>query len=147
MRRGDEDIVQAVADDRLRRAVEVGDDRHEVRSGQMGARWHDRRRLVATPHDVGRGPVLDEAALYHALRSKRIRGASIDVWYAYPKATDERVAPSQFPFHTLDSVVMTPHSSSRSGEAIDRRFADVAANLDALAKGAPLRNVVKLGRS
>jgi phosphoglycerate dehydrogenase-like enzyme len=92
---------------------------------------------------VGRGPVVDEQALYAALEGRTIRGATLDVWYVYPKLDGKRVAPSRLPFHTLPNVVMTPHNSGRSEEAWDRRFREVADNLDALARGEKLRNVVK----
>ncbi len=114
----------------------------EETRGIIAAAWFAEMQPTAVLIHVGRGPVVDEAALFEALATKRIRGASIDVWYSYPKASGERVAPSRLPFHELPNIVMTPHSSSRSDEAVDRRFQDVAANLDALAKGAPLRNVV-----
>jgi phosphoglycerate dehydrogenase-like enzyme len=110
--------------------------------GIVGPAWFDAMKPAAVLIHVGRGPVVDEAALWEALSTRRIRGASIDVWYTYPKADGIRVAPSRYPFYTLPNIVMTPHCSSRSDEAIDRRFADVAANLDALAGGTPFRNVV-----
>ena len=61
--------------------------------------------------NVGRGRVIDEEALYHALADRRIKAAGIDVWYEYPKDEEARTHtwPSRFPFHELDNVVMTPH--------------------------------------
>ena len=114
----------------------------EETRGIIDKAWFDAMKPSSVLVHVGRGAVVDETALWDALKTKQIRGASIDVWYAYPKADGVRVSPSRFPFHTLPNIVMTPHSSSRSEEAIDRRFADVAANLDALASGAPFRNVI-----
>ena len=114
----------------------------EETRGIIGTQWFSQIKPSAVLIHVGRGPVVDEAALFEALQTRRIRGASIDVWYNYPKADGIRVAPSRFPFHTLPNIVMTPHCSSRSDEAVDRRFMDVAANLDALAAGLPFRNIV-----
>ena len=34
--------------------------------------------------NVGRGPIVDPAALYNALKEGRLRGAGLDVWYNYP---------------------------------------------------------------
>lgn len=61
--------------------------------------------------NVGRGAVIDEAALFFALRDRQIRAAGIDVWYHYPKDDEGRAhtMPSSYPFHELENVVMTPH--------------------------------------
>jgi phosphoglycerate dehydrogenase-like enzyme len=72
--------------------------------------------LALMPRDaiivnVGRGAVIDEAALFFALRDGQIRAAGLDVWYHYPKddATRANTLPSSYPFHELENVVMTPH--------------------------------------
>jgi len=61
--------------------------------------------------NVGRGSLVDEAALYHALREGRLHAAGLDVWYNYPpdQAARTRTPPSAYPFHQLDNVVMSPH--------------------------------------
>jgi phosphoglycerate dehydrogenase-like enzyme len=46
--------------------------------------------------NVARGPVVDEKALYEALKDRRIAGAAVDVWYQYP-ASDGRRNPPPFP--------------------------------------------------
>lgn len=92
--------------------------------------------------NVARGPVLDEEAVYNALAAKQIGGAVIDVWYQYPNSEDRNPSPSKFPFGDLDNVIMTPHNSGWTQEQIDRRWLFVAANLDRLARGEPLQNVV-----
>ena len=43
--------------------------------------------------NVGRGPLVDERALYEALRDGDLRAAAIDVWYRYP-APGGQSAPS-----------------------------------------------------
>ncbi|MBI3708482.1 MAG: phosphoglycerate dehydrogenase [Proteobacteria bacterium] len=93
--------------------------------------------------NVARGPVIDEDALYQALHTRRIAGAVIDAWYDYPKPDDLTVPPSRFPFHQLPNVIMTPHSSIWTRGMVDRRWSEIAANLDAFANGMPLRNVVR----
>lgn len=67
--------------------------------------------------NVGRGEVLEERALYEALRSGRLHGAGIDVWYSYPRSYDEtsRTPPSSMPFGELDSVVLSPHRGGGIG--------------------------------
>ena len=49
--------------------------------------------------NVGRGPTVDETALFDALRTNRIAGAVIDTWYTYPSAASPEVHPSSLPFH------------------------------------------------
>jgi phosphoglycerate dehydrogenase-like enzyme len=96
--------------------------------------------------NVGRGPTIDEEALFEACRSRGIGGAIIDAWYSYPPqgaAAAAEHAPSRFPFGTLDNVVMTPHASAWSHALAERRGAIIAENLDRLARGEPLINVVR----
>jgi len=71
-----------------------------------------------------------------------IAGAALDVWYAYPSPEEPEVRPSRFPFHTLDTVIMTPHASAWTHELIERRWRFIAANLDRFARGEALLNVV-----
>ena len=103
----------------------------------------DERRLAAMKPsavlvNVGRGPIVDEDALFAALKERRIRGATLDVWYAYPRHDDLHVAPSKHPFHELDNVWMTPHIAAWTTGMVDRRWSEIARNLDSLARGEPL---------
>lgn len=93
--------------------------------------------------NVSRGPVIEEAPLYYALASKQIAGAVLDVWYRYPDAAHLHPRPSIFPFHELSNVIMTPHMSGWTRGMVQRRWAEVAGNLDRLAQGRPLVNVVR----
>ena len=42
--------------------------------------------------NVARGVVVDEAALFEALRDDRLFGAGLDVWYQYPTSWEEPMA-------------------------------------------------------
>jgi phosphoglycerate dehydrogenase-like enzyme len=92
--------------------------------------------------NVGRGPVVDDGALYEALRDGTIRAAGLDVWYNYPKDAESRAStfPSDHPFHELDNVVMSPHRAGDPG--IERvevlRMERLAASLNAAASGEPI---------
>ena len=96
--------------------------------------------------NIARGPVIDERALYTALRDGRLAAAGLDVWYRYPSNEDERssLLPSEYPFHELDTVVMSPHRGGafRLEELEERRMRHLAATLNAIASGeAPLHRV------
>ena len=90
--------------------------------------------------NVGRGPVIDEQALFDALASRRIGGAIIDTWYTYPSPETPTTQPSRLPFHTLSNVVMTPHMSGWTDGTVLRRQQTMAGNINRLARGEPLKN-------
>ncbi|WP_018155179.1 2-hydroxyacid dehydrogenase [Demetria terragena] len=96
--------------------------------------------------NVGRGPVVDEAALFEALRSGSLGGAAIDVWYSYP-ADGSQGAPSALPFADLPNVVMTPHTSGLTLQTFAARIECVAVNIERLRSGQPLENVIVNGES
>ena len=93
--------------------------------------------------NVSRAEIADEAALFSALSEKRIRGASLDVWYRYPKGADDHTEPAALPFHTLPNAICTPHSSAWTHELMQRRYAVIAENVSALLQERPLRNLVR----
>jgi phosphoglycerate dehydrogenase-like enzyme len=96
--------------------------------------------------NIGRGSIVDEAALYHALRDGTLHAAGLDVWYNYPADEEARphTPPSAYPFHTLDNVVMSPHRASGSDETEALRTSHLAQLLNAAAKGEPMPNRVDL---
>ncbi|MGB3354700.1 MAG: 2-hydroxyacid dehydrogenase [Mycobacterium sp.] len=91
--------------------------------------------------NVGRGPLVQEQALYDALANGVIKGAAIDVWYHYPTGGGV-CAPSDLPFAQLPNVLMTPHSSGVTSDTFTGRVDEVAANISRLQRGEPLRNLV-----
>jgi phosphoglycerate dehydrogenase-like enzyme len=91
--------------------------------------------------NVGRGPLVQERALYDALAGGVIKAAAIDVWYRYPSG-EGVCTPSELPFAELPNVLMTPHSSGITRDTFAGRADDVAANIARLQRGEPLRNVV-----
>jgi len=113
----------------------------EATKGLIGA---EELRLLAKPAflvNVGRGPVIDEAALFHALRDGTLAAAGLDVWYKYPKDAGEyaHTPPSQYPFHELDNVVMSQHRIDLVREHDARLVAELAETLNLAARGEPLR--------
>jgi phosphoglycerate dehydrogenase-like enzyme len=100
-------------------------------------------RSAAIIINVGRGAVIDEAALYGALKAKRIGGAVIDTWYVYPNAENEHLLPARLPFHELDNVTMTPHMSGWTHGTIRRRRETIADNINRCASGRNLTNRIR----
>ncbi|WP_460768737.1 NAD(P)-dependent oxidoreductase [Mariniluteicoccus flavus] len=92
---------------------------------------------------LARGPVADEEALFTALRDGRLGAAAIDVWYDYPPSPGVATAPSRFDFGALPNALMTPHVSGVAASTFEGRLRDVVANVEALAEGRPLRNIVR----
>jgi phosphoglycerate dehydrogenase-like enzyme len=115
---------------------------NEETKGLFGAAELAKMRPTASLINVARGEVVQEEALYEALRDRKIRSAAIDVWYQYPRDGVAR-EPSRFPFGELDNVILTPHSSAWTERVVSLRFRDIAANIDRLAAGEPLVNVVR----
>ena len=113
-------------------------------TGLLGAAAFAAMRTETVVINVGRGPVIDEQALFAALSERRIRGAVIDTWYVYPPAGESSgVLPSRLPFHELGNLTMTPHMSGWTDGMVARRRQTIAANIEALASGAPFVNVVR----
>jgi phosphoglycerate dehydrogenase-like enzyme len=93
--------------------------------------------------NVARGAVVDEKALYDACADGAIAGAVIDVWYSYPPNPGDVTMPSRLPFHQLDNVILSPHSSGLGEGLLDRRWTAMAASLDDLARGDAPANVLR----
>ena len=96
--------------------------------------------------NVGRGRVVDQAALYQALTDGTLRAAGIDVWYNYPDSPEKRdsTPPSDHPFHELDNIVMSPHRGGGSRDTERLRMQHLAGLLNALHAGRPTQNQVDL---
>jgi phosphoglycerate dehydrogenase-like enzyme len=92
--------------------------------------------------NIARGAVIDEDAVYAALRDHLIGGAALDVWWQYPTGAEPERRPSRHPFHELPNVIMTPHCSGWTEGMVTRRWAEVAANINRFVRGEPLENVV-----
>jgi phosphoglycerate dehydrogenase-like enzyme len=111
--------------------------------GLLDARAFAQMKDSAVVINVSRGAVIDEQALYDALAQRRIGGAVIDVWYGYPPRGERHAAPSRLPFQALDNLIMTPHASAWTDGLLPRRNRAIAENLNRLARGEPLLNVVR----
>jgi phosphoglycerate dehydrogenase-like enzyme len=96
--------------------------------------------------NVGRGSIVDEKALYTALRDEKLSAAGIDVWYNYPDSPSDRdnTKPSRFPFYNLDNIVMSPHRGGSTKDTEHLRMIHLAKSLNCAFKGNPIPNPVDL---
>ncbi len=82
-----------------------------------------------------RGPVVDEKALYKALKAGQIAGAGLDVFEQEPTPADN-------PLLKLDNIIVAPHISSASHETRSRMAEMVAENLVSFFEGRVPPNLV-----
>jgi phosphoglycerate dehydrogenase-like enzyme len=85
--------------------------------------------------NVGRGPLVDEAALVHALREQKIGGAALDVFEKEP-------LPADSPLWDLENLFITPHTAGITEKLWDRHYALISENLRRYLQGQPLLSVV-----
>ena len=92
--------------------------------------------------NIARGQIVDEDAIYSALRDRTIGGAAIDVWWQYPTAAEPERRGSRHPFHKLPNVIATPHNSGWTNGMVERRWSEIADNINRFVRGAPVINLV-----
>jgi phosphoglycerate dehydrogenase-like enzyme len=85
--------------------------------------------------NVGRGPLVDEAALAAALREKKIGGAALDVFPKEPLAADS-------PLWDVPNLLITPHTAALTDKLWERHYALFSDNLRRYLAGQPLLAVV-----
>ena len=95
------------------------------------ARMKPGARLV----NLGRGALVDQEALYVALRGGAIAGAALDVF-------DEEPLPPEHPFWTMKEVILTPHTSGLGPRYWERAVEQFTDNLRRYMAGQPLLNLV-----
>jgi phosphoglycerate dehydrogenase-like enzyme len=103
--------------------------------GMIGVREIAAMKPTAVLMNVGRGPVIDEAALIPALEQKRIRGAALDVFTHEP-------LPPEHPYFTFDNVLLSPHCADNTPTWNEEAMSFFLGNFDRFARGAALLNVV-----
>lgn len=96
--------------------------------------------------NIGRGPIVQQQALYDALVSGHLRAAASDVWYHYPESESERTntAPADLPFGELENFVLSPHRGGLVESVEYQRAQALAALLNAAHEGKPIPNQVDL---
>jgi D-3-phosphoglycerate dehydrogenase len=87
--------------------------------------------------NCARGGLIDEEALYEALKSRRIAGAALDVFEVEPP-------PADYNLRTLPNVVFTPHLGASTAEAQENVGIEVAQQIRAALLSGEIRNAVNM---
>ena len=103
--------------------------------GMIGPKQLEKMKRAAYIINVARGPIINEEALYEALKVGRIAGAGLDVFWREPPDPDN-------PLFRLENVITTPHIAGVSFEAYDRVAKVVAKNIESLARGEQPLNLI-----
>jgi phosphoglycerate dehydrogenase-like enzyme len=94
--------------------------------------------------NIARGKIIQEAALYKALTEDWIFGAGLDVWYNYPACQKEQIGapPGEFPWHSLENLVLSPHRAGHVRETEQLRMGALADLLNQALQDGSLPNRV-----
>ncbi len=94
----------------------------------MGAREFAAMPATAILINTCRGPVVDEEALHHALKTEQIAGAGLDVMTKEPPLADH-------PLFALANVTLTPHTAGPTWENWGKAFRNAFDNIQRVAAG------------
>ena len=96
--------------------------------GLMGAQQLALMRGSAYLINVARGPVVQEAALIEALKTRRLAGAALDVF-------DTQPLPEDHPYWQMDQVLITPHVAGITEDSMLRMGFGAALAVEHLLRG------------
>jgi len=96
----------------------------------LGEREFKKMKRTAYLINTSRGRVVDEKALYRALKEKRIAGAALDVFEKEPLSKDS-------PLLQMENVILTPHIAWYSEEAMLDQKRETALNVRKVLEGEP----------
>ncbi len=123
-------LEQALAADFVVLAVPASQATHHLINATTLARMRPTGHLI----NISRGDVVDEAALIHALTTRQIAGAGLDVYEFEPHIPAALAA--------LDNVTLLPHLGTAVLEVREAMGMMALANLTAFLDGHPLPNPV-----
>jgi phosphoglycerate dehydrogenase-like enzyme len=101
---------------------------NETTRKMMGAREFATMKPTAFFINTCRGPVVDETALQHALTSKQIVAAGLDVMVEEPPSPNH-------PLFSLPNVTLTPHTAGPTWENWTKAFRNAFDNIQRVAAG------------
>ena len=96
-------------------------------------------KTTAVVINVGRGPVIEEAALVRALKTNRIKGAALDVFEHEP-------LPVGHPLYKLENVLLSPHCADHTADWQDQAMRLFLDQYRRFEKGELLKNIVNKRR-
>jgi len=99
----------------------------------------DVMKPTAVVINVGRGPVIDEAALLRALTAARIKGAALDVFEHEP-------LPAGHELYKQANVLLSPHCADHTADWQDQAMRFFLEQYRRFEKGEPLKNLVNKRR-
>jgi phosphoglycerate dehydrogenase-like enzyme len=113
--------------------------------GFFGEEQFAAMKEIAIMINTSRGEIVDEDALYEALKEKKIGGAAMDTWYNNPKNPfDTDCKPSlKNPFETLDNLVLSPHRAAMIAGELPH-LEDAVMNINRVVDGLQPLNVVSV---
>jgi phosphoglycerate dehydrogenase-like enzyme len=103
--------------------------------GLINAERLSKMKSTAYLINVGRGQLIDETALFHALYDKKIGGAALDVFLEEP-------LPPESPLWDLENLFLTPHTAGLTEKMWERHYQLFSANLRRYMTGQELLAVV-----
>jgi len=103
--------------------------------GMIGAAQIAAMKPTSVLINVGRGAVVDEAALIKALEDGKIRGAALDVFAVEP-------LPAGHPFYRMENVLLSPHTADHVQDFIHLAVEAFLENLKRFQARQPLMNLV-----
>jgi phosphoglycerate dehydrogenase-like enzyme len=103
--------------------------------GMIGREQLAKMKSNAHLINVGRGPLIDEAALIEALRDHKIAGAALDVF-------DQEPLPADSPLWDLENLLITPHTAGMAGNLWQRHYDLFSENIRRFMKAEPLLGLV-----
>jgi phosphoglycerate dehydrogenase-like enzyme len=103
--------------------------------GMIGERELKMLKPSAVIINPARAPIIPQEVFVRCLRERWIRGASLDVHYAYP-------LPPEHPLWGMPNLIMTPHisGSAESPRFLDRIYDIFSQNIERLVAAKPLLN-------
>jgi phosphoglycerate dehydrogenase-like enzyme len=86
--------------------------------------------------NIGRGPVVDQAALLRALSEGKIKGAGLDVFEQEP-------IPPGDPIYKFENVLISPHCADHTKDWLNQAMRFFIQQYERFRSGQPLENIVE----